>query len=277
LRVPAEEVFQQQRGRLFGIAYRMLGSRAEAEDVVQDAWLRWHRTDQDAVRDPEAFLVVTTTRLAINAARSVRDRRETYVGPWLPEPVDTAADPAFGAERAAALEMAVLVLLERLGARERAAYVLREAFDYPYERIAGILDISSVNARQLTARARVHLAAERRVAVEPAVHRRLLDAFLSAAREGDMHALEQLFTADVVTVADGGGVVSAARRPVLGPGRSARFMASIGGRLGGGRLGEFNGRAALLCPDKLITIGATTEGIDRVLIIRNPAKLPLAE
>jgi RNA polymerase sigma-70 factor, ECF subfamily len=270
------DTFLAHRGRLFGVAYRMLGSVTEAEDVVQEAWLRWNGTDRAAVRDAEAFLVVTTTRLAINAANAARVRRETYVGPWLPEPVDTATDPALGAEHGEALELAVLVLLEKLGPRERATYVLREAFDYPYRKIAEVLEVSEANARQLGARARAHLTAARREAVGPAEHRRLLTAFLSAARDGDLAALEDLFTADVVTLSDGGGVVSAARKPVLGPQRGARFMAWIGGRLDStGRLAEYNGRTALVHPDKLITIGATAMGIDRVLIVRNPAKLRL--
>src|SRR6476660_721033 len=129
----AASIFNGLRARLFGIAYRMLGSAAEAEDVVQDTWLRWQATDRSVVLDPTAFLVTTTTRLAINVAQSARARRETYVCPWLPEPVDTSADPALGAERGEALEFAVLLLLERLPPVERAAYVLREAFDYPYD------------------------------------------------------------------------------------------------------------------------------------------------
>jgi RNA polymerase sigma-70 factor (ECF subfamily) len=274
-KVGIEEAFYGERGRLFGIAYRMLGSAAEAEDVVQDAWLRWNGVDQETVRDPAAFLAVTTTRLAINAARSARARRETYVGPWLPEPVDTSTDPALGAERGVALEMAVLRLMERLGVRERAAYVLREAFDYPYRRIGEVLETSEANARQLVTRARARLSAERHEPVDPAEHRRLLSAFLAASREGDLTGLEKLFTAGVVTLTDGGGVVTAARKPVVGVARSARFMVGIGRRLTlEGRIVEFNGRAAVYYPDKLITIGATGRGIDQVLIVRNPAKLP---
>lgn len=129
-------VFESVRPRLFGIAYRMLGSAAEAEDIVQDAWLRWQGTDRSAVVDPPAFLATATTRLAITFAESARSRRETYIGPWLPEPVDTSGDPRLGAERAEAVEFAVLLLLEKLSATERAAYVLREAFDYSYDQIA---------------------------------------------------------------------------------------------------------------------------------------------
>src|SRR6476469_8894231 len=144
--------FEAVRPRLFGIAYRMLGSVAEADDVVQDAWLRWQGTDRSVVRDAGAFLATTTTRLAINALQSARVRRETYIGPWLPEPVDTSADPYLGAERGEALEFAALLLMEKLTPNERAAYVLREAFDYPYAQIADILALSEPAVRQLVSR-----------------------------------------------------------------------------------------------------------------------------
>lgn len=158
----ATSVFAGLRPRLLGIAYRMLGAADEAEDVVQEAWIRWQTADRDAVHDPPAFLATTTTRLAINAATSARARRETCLGPRLPEPVDTTTDPLLGAERGEALELAVLLLLEKLPPLERAAYVLREAFDYTYAHIADLLHVSEANARQLATRARKHLAAERR-------------------------------------------------------------------------------------------------------------------
>src|SRR5882672_1193399 len=142
-------VFVGVRSRLFGIAYRMLGSATEAEDIVQDVWLRWQTTNRNVVLNPHAFLATTTARLAINVAQSARTRRETYVGQWLPEPVDTSADPRLGAERREALELAVLVLLERLSPPERAAYVLREAFNYPYKDIGEVLHVEEANARQL--------------------------------------------------------------------------------------------------------------------------------
>src|SRR6476660_7260258 len=138
-------VFFDARPRLFGIAYRMLGSAAEAEDIVQDVWLRWQSTNRSAVENPPAYLATTTTRLCINLAQSAHTRRETYVGTWLPEPVDTSADPAIGAERDEALKLAVLLLLEKLSPTERAAYVLREAFDYPYRQIAEILQTEEAN------------------------------------------------------------------------------------------------------------------------------------
>jgi RNA polymerase sigma factor (sigma-70 family) len=153
--------FLSVRPRLFGIAYRMLGSAAEAEDVVQDVWLRWQTADRRLVRDAAAFLATTATRLAINVMQSARARRETHVGPWLPEPVDTSADPRLEAERRQALASGVLLLLERLTPTERAAYILREAFDYPYREIANILGLEEANARQVVTRARHHVVSGR--------------------------------------------------------------------------------------------------------------------
>lgn len=155
--------FLSARPRLFGIAYRMLGNAAEAEDIVQDVWVRWQTTDRSVVRNARAFLATTTTRLAINAVQSAHSRRETYVGPWLPEPVDISADPGLGAERGEALQFAVLVLLEKLSPTERAAYVLREAFSYPYRQIADILRLEEANTRQLVTRARRRVAERRPV------------------------------------------------------------------------------------------------------------------
>jgi len=192
-------VFENVRPRLFGIAYRILGSAAEAEDVVQDAWLRWQGTDRTAVVDPPAFLATATTRLAITFATSARSRRETYIGPRLPEPVDTADDPFLGAERAEALEFAVLILLEKLSPTERAAYVLREAFDYSYNQIAHTIRSTEMNARQLVTRARKHISNGRCKSVSSNELRRLLNAFIEASQQGDLSALEKLFASDVVS------------------------------------------------------------------------------
>ena len=170
------------RPRLFGIAYRMLGSAAEAEDVVQDVWVRWQTTDRGVVRDAAAFLATTTTRLAINVMQSARSRRETYVGRWLPEPVDTSADPGLGAERGEGLEAGILLLLEKLSPTERAAYILREAFDYSYRDIANALRLEEANARQVVTRARQHVANGRRMPANSTEQRRLLRAFIAAAQ-----------------------------------------------------------------------------------------------
>src|SRR2546426_633456 len=198
--------FIAARPRLFGIAYRMLGSVAEAEDIVQDVWLRWQSTRRSVILNPAAYLATTTTRLCINAAQCARERRETYVGPWLPEPVDTSADPGLGAERDQALRLAVLVLLEKLTPTERAAYILREAFDHPYSQIAEILRMEEANARQLVTRARQHLTGGRRAPVSSGEQRRILSVFIDAAQNGNLAALEKLLAADVVSYSDGGGL-----------------------------------------------------------------------
>jgi RNA polymerase sigma-70 factor, ECF subfamily len=182
--------FLSLRPRLFGIAYRMLGNAAEAEDVVQDVWLRWQTADRSVVRDAAAFLATTATRLAINVMQSARARRETCVGPWQPEPVDTSADPGLGAERGEGLEAGILLLLEKLSPTERAAYILREAFDYPYRDIANVLRLEEANVRQVVTRARQHVANARRMPASSTEQRRLLDAFIAAAQNGDVAGLE---------------------------------------------------------------------------------------
>jgi RNA polymerase sigma-70 factor (ECF subfamily) len=187
--------FHAVRPRLFGIAYRMLGSPTEADDVVQDAWIRWHRTDRTAVRDTAAFLATTTTRLAINVGQSARARHETPIEPQPVEPADTEADPALGAEQREALELAVRILLEKLSPAERAVYVLREAFDYPYRQIADLLAMSEVNARQVFTRARRRLSGEPCRTVRVAERQRLLSAFVAAAQTGEIADLERLLAA----------------------------------------------------------------------------------
>jgi RNA polymerase sigma factor (sigma-70 family) len=182
--------FMSVRPRLFGIAYRMLGSAAEAEDVVQDVWVRWQTADRSVVRDAAAFLATTTTRLAINVMQSARSRRETSAGPWLPEPVDTSADPELGAEHGEGLEAGILLLLEHLSPTERAAYILREAFDYTYRDIANVLRLEEANARQVVTRARQHVADGRRMPAHSTEQRRLLKAFIAAAHNGDVASLE---------------------------------------------------------------------------------------
>ncbi|MET9112253.1 RNA polymerase sigma factor SigJ [Streptomyces zhihengii] len=276
----AVTAFLRIRPRLFGIAYRILGSVAEAEDVVQDAWLRWQSTDRSVVQDPDAFLVTTASRLAINVAQSARVRREAYVGPWLPEPIDTGTDPQVGAERGEALELAVLLVMEKLKPVERAAYVLREAFDYPYGRIAEMLRLSPANARQIVNRARKRLLAEHHESVGTAEHRRLLEAFVAAAQMGDINALEEILAADVVAYADGNGLRGAARVAVTGAGRVARIGAFSRKFFAGAeyRVVEANGHPALLITRNgaaaaLALISAGPDGIDRVYSIMAPDKL----
>jgi RNA polymerase sigma factor (sigma-70 family) len=190
--------FESIRSRLFGIAYQVLGGAADAEDVVQDVWVRWQGADRARVRDRVAFLVTVTTRVALNVVTSARARREVSVGEWMPQRALGSVDPALGAERGEALELAVQLLIERLSPVERAVYVLREAFDYPFRDIAEVLELSEANARQLALRARKHLAAERRNPVDPAERYGLLDAFLDAARAGDMAGLIDQLSAAVI-------------------------------------------------------------------------------
>jgi RNA polymerase sigma factor (sigma-70 family) len=189
--------FMSVRPRLFGIGYRMLGSAPEAEDLVQDVWVRWQTTDRSLVRDAAAFLATTTTRLAINVIQSARSRRETYIGPWQPEPVDTSADPGLEAERGEGLQAGILLLLEKLLPTERAAYILREAFDYPYRDIAKVLRLEEANARQVVTRARQHVAKGRRMPASSTERTRLLGAFVAATQDGDVTRLEGLFASDV--------------------------------------------------------------------------------
>ena len=194
--------FLSVRSRLFGIAYRMLGSAVEAEDVVQDVWLRWQTTDRRVVRDAAAFLATTATRLAINVMQSARARRETLVEPSQLEPADTSSDPRLAAERDQALACGVRMLLEKLTPTERAAYILREAFDYAYRDIAGVLRLAEANARQVVTRARQHVVSDRAIATSSAEQTRLLGAFTAAAHDGDVAVLENLFASEVVSPSD---------------------------------------------------------------------------
>jgi RNA polymerase sigma-70 factor, ECF subfamily len=191
----AVHVFLNSRPRLFGIAYRILRNPVEAEDVVQDAWLRWQLTDRTRVMNPEAFLVTATTRLALNDSQSARRRRETPVGPWLFQSRGEAGGPEADAELSEAVAGAVQILLATLTPAERAAYVLREAFDYPYLRIADLLHLRPANCRQLVRRARYHLTSEGRRPVDVTAHKDLLAAFVTAARGGDLTGLEALLVA----------------------------------------------------------------------------------
>lgn len=276
----AVSVFVELRPRLFGIAYRVLGSTVEAEDVVQEVWLRWQKADRSVVVSPVAFLSSATTRLAINVAQSARVRRETYIGPWLPEPVDTSSDPEVGAQRAEALELALLLVLEKLTPTERAAYVLREAFDYAYAEIAEMLQLTVVNIRKIVSRARKHLAAEQRESVDAAEHRRLLEAFVAAARQGDIANLEALLTPAAVSLSDGNGIRGAARIPVLGRARVANLSTAFP-RFWGEvevRFVQANGRSGVMLhrdgrPPTFMTIAATSEGIHRVMWVFNPSKI----
>ncbi|WP_182900395.1 sigma-70 family RNA polymerase sigma factor [Microbispora sp. H10830] len=195
----AASAFVDVAPRLFAIGLRVLHDVGEAEDVVQETWLRWARADRSIVVDPPAFLALTATRLALNVAQSARRRRETPAGPWLPEPTDHSAGPETAAERHEAVDAAIRLLLERLTPAERAVYLLRVAFDYPHRRISEILGLNEDHARQLVRRARHHLAGERRNPVSTTGHRRLVRTFLSAAQTGDLAELEELLAAGVAS------------------------------------------------------------------------------
>ena len=277
----ATAVFLGSRSRLFGIAYRMLGTVAEAEDVVQETWLRWQTADRSAVLEPVAYLVSVATRIAINIAQSAHSRRETYIGPWLPEPVDTSADPTLGAERGEALELAVLLLLEKLGPTERAAYVLREAFEYSHRDIAEVLEMTESNVRQIVTRARRHIGGERRALATKAEQERLLRAFLIAAQQGELSALERLLGSDVVSTSDGGGAVRAAMAPIRGRAKVARFITSFASHWWTGATItwiEANGRVAALVSREgraygLVSAETSDTKIEQIMWVINPAKL----
>ena len=227
--------FEPYRRRLLGLAYRMLGSMADAEDAVQDTYLRWHGTDRDHVSDPRAFLMTTTTRICLDMLTSARARREEYVGPWLPEPVfDTAAlAPDSRTELAEDLSIALLLILDHLSPLERAAFLLHDVFDFSFSEVATVLERSEAACRQLAARARAHVSGvrPRGATVRPArsdeieaKHAQLLSAFMAATQAGDVNALTQLLANDVRVVADGGGKVRTALKVIEGDDRVAQFV-----------------------------------------------------
>ncbi|ADB53564.1 RNA polymerase sigma factor SigJ [Conexibacter woesei] len=234
-----DKELEELRRHGFGIAYRMLGSVSEAEDVAQEALLRLTR-HEDSIDEPAAWMTTVATRLAINVLKSARARRESYVGPWLPEPLveDPAPDPASRAELEDSLSLALLVLLERLTPVERAAYLLREVFGYGYAEIAAVIEQTEVNSRQLVTRARKHIDASRpRFDADEVARDTLLERFLAAAEEGDLEALEQLLAKDAALYADGGGKAMAAPEPLFGAAPIARFMAAVAhGRSASGEL-----------------------------------------
>jgi RNA polymerase sigma-70 factor, ECF subfamily len=218
--------FVAHRSLLFTVAYEMLGSAADAEDVLQDSWLRWADVDRSQVRDPRAYLVRVVTRQALNRLRALSRSREEYVGEWLPEPVLTGPDVAF--ELAESVSIAMLTVLETLGPTERAAFVLREVFEMPYEEIAEIIGKTEAAVRQITRRAREHVAARRpRARVSRSEQRAVVERFLVALRTGQLQDLMQLMAPDVVLVTDGGGVVPAARVPIRGAERVAKLLARV--------------------------------------------------
>ncbi|PZG11284.1 RNA polymerase sigma-70 factor [Nonomuraea aridisoli] len=222
--------FEEHRGLLVGVAYRILGSVSDAEDVVQEAWLRWSGVDESDVHDPKAYLIRVTTRLAIDRLRWAKSRRESYVGPWLPEPIGTEPDVAEHAELADSVELALLVVLETLSPLERAVFVLREAFDLPFAEIGEVIGRSEAAARQLARRAREHVRDKRpRFEVDRGERRRITERFIDAAGAGDLDGLIRLLADDVAIVSDGGGKARAPLRVITGAANAGRFLTSITG------------------------------------------------
>ncbi|WP_330184512.1 RNA polymerase sigma-70 factor [Nocardia sp. NBC_01503] len=223
--------FERHRPRLFALAYRMLGSASEAEDAVQETYLRWAASANAEIRSPEAWLTTILVNLCRSWLDSARARRETYIGPWLPEPVATGAaelGPLESVEQRELVSLAFLTLLERLTPAERAVFVLREAFGYAHREIADMLDLTEANSQQLYRRATQHVREDRpRFDPAPAHAYALYEKFLVAAGSGDVAALEAMFTADIVSVADGGGKINAARRPVVGAAKVAHYLVKL--------------------------------------------------
>ncbi|MFG3332748.1 RNA polymerase sigma-70 factor [Streptomyces tendae] len=283
----ATDVFEEHRPVLLGVAYRMLGRLADAEDVVQEAWLRWSGADRSTVREPRGYLVRVTTRLAVDRLRQVKSRGETYVGPWLPEPYvtdfgDAAPDAAERAVLADSVSLAVLVVLESLSPLERAVFVLREAFGYPYAEIAAMLERGEAAVRQLAGRARKHVEERRpRYDVDPAQRRDLTERFLAAAAEGDLAGLLATLAPDVRLVGDSGGRSRAPLRVLESADKVGRFLFAVaqqGIPDATFHFLELNGGPALLVrsggkPDSVLQVDVAEGRIQAVYIIRNPDKL----
>lgn len=278
------EIFQGLRPRLFGIAYRMLGVRADAEDIVQEAWLRWQYAGADAARIPEAWLVTVVTRLAIDRLRGAMLERERYVGPWLPEPlVDDAADPPEAAlEAAGDISTAFLLMLERLGPEERAVFLLHQVFDFDYDEVAAMVGKTEAACRKILQRARERVRAERpRFAVGREQHLALLARFVEASRSGEPARVQELLTEDVTFMGDGGGKVKAVMRAVVGAGHVARLVVGIERKWterGHHQLVMVNGTPGLLTwrdgrPDAVTSLELRDGRIAAIYVVRNPDKL----
>ncbi|MFD8955265.1 RNA polymerase sigma-70 factor [Streptomyces xanthophaeus] len=277
----ATAVFVAHRNLLFTVAYEMLGSAADAEDVLQESWLRWVGVDLGQVRDPRAYLVRITTRQSLNRLRTVTRRREAYVGPWLPEPLLTAPDVAQDVELAESLSMALMLVLETLSPTERAVFVLREAFGTGYEEIAAAVDKSPAAVRQIAHRARRHVDARRpRRTVPPGEARAAVESFRRALESGDLKGLLYVLAPGVVFVGDGGGVKHSALRPVTGSGQVARLIVGAGARTGRFTVGPavVNGSPALVVRldgeiDGVMAIRVEDARIAGLYYVRNPEKL----
>jgi RNA polymerase sigma-70 factor (TIGR02957 family) len=279
---PATEVFLAHRNLLFTVAYEMLGSAADAEDVLQETWLRWAGVDLDTVRDQRAYLVRITTCQALSRLRTLGRRMESYVGPWLPEPLLTAPDVAEDVELADSVSMAMLLVLETLTPAERAVFVLREVFDLAYDEIAEAVGKSPAAVRQIAHRARAHVAARRpRGIVPPAETRAALGAFQRAVETGDLQSLLDILAPDVVALSDGGGVKQAMPRPIVGADKVARVLAAGLGRIAAAaslQQAQVNGYPALILRlngeiDTVIAVRIDAGLIAGLYAVRNPQKL----
>jgi RNA polymerase sigma-70 factor (ECF subfamily) len=283
-----EEVFQEHRKLLFAVAYRMLGTAADAEDAVQDAWLRWSSADRSDVDDPRAYLMRITTNLALDRLRSAQAQRVTYVGPWLPEPMLTSPDVAEDAELAESVSMAMLVVLETLSPLERAVFLLKEVFGFPYAEIAQALDRSETSVRQLGTRARKHVEARRpRFSIDREERRAVTDRFIDATLGGDINKLMEVLAPDVTLWTDGGGKVRAALRTIHGADKVGRWLSSVTGQPYAGvrpedmriRLADLNGVPGIVVDGPDRPIGAITVDVDdqgrvvAVHLVANPDKL----
>jgi RNA polymerase sigma-70 factor (ECF subfamily) len=277
----SDDPFLTHRGLLFTVAYEMLGSAADAEDVVQETWLRWADVDHAEVRDPRAYLVRIVTRQALNRLRALTRRREDYVGEWLPEPLQTSPDVAEDVELAESVSIAMLTVLETLGPAERAVFVLREVFDTPYEEIAETIGKTPAAVRQLASRARNHVAARRpRMEVSRTEHQQVVNQFLAAMTSGDVQGLMDVMAPDVVLIADGGGLAPAFRRPIEGMEQVATVLSRYG-RFAPDAVAAtmwLNGAPAVRIDragalDTAVSLAIENGQITRIYAIRNPHKL----
>jgi RNA polymerase sigma-70 factor (ECF subfamily) len=277
----SDDPFVAHRSLLFTVAYEMLGSASDAEDVVQESWLRWADVDRDEVLDPRAYLVRIVTRQALNRLRTLARRREEYIGEWLPEPLPTSPDVAEDVELAESVSIAMLTVLETLGPTERAVFVLREVFDVPYADISAAVDKTPAAVRQIAHRAREHVAARRpRTRVDRAEYQRVVDRLMAALRTGDLQVLLDVLAPEVVLVADGGGEVAAFRRPVVGRDRVATLLSRFGTAAPDAVVGTvwLNGAPAVRIDlvgeiDTAVSLVVSDGRITRIYAIRNPHKL----
>jgi RNA polymerase sigma-70 factor (ECF subfamily) len=279
-RLSATAQFAAHRNLLFTVAYEMLASAADAEDVLQETWLRWAGVDHETVRDPRAYLVRITTRLSLDRLRTLARRRETYVGPWLPEPLLTAPDVADDVALADSVSMAMLVVLETLSPTERAVFVLRDVFDVGYVEIAEAVDKTPAAVRQIAHRARQHVEERRpRSSVTERQRAEVLERFRRAAETGDVQSLLDVLSPDVVLVTDGGGLKKAALRPILGRDKVLRLMAGMGnGGIDRTEVGHVNGAPgiSLFVGDELeavLTLLIEDDLVTGLYLVRNPEKL----